>query len=813
MLTIREPIALKTVRPMQGIRPDMAERMQANYGLMNLSIRKEELLHITSQPAEIYFADSENFQILTNINNQNNQEIRLDVINNLMNRILVSQTENFTYQDTVYISTILRKLGIRDEKTFMKQVFDIQNEHKETNRLLHKYEKNQEILKQLIQSEEKQEKSEIRKQHELIIQNRRYFIHDEIFKRLETGKIYQDMRSFSKGYYHESRQIFPREMQVAEQTKAAQNFLLQNIKNEVTGQVTPLHYLHNNRYEYLQEITEELTLELEEQMSAAILLNLAEQSYMLRQTQVEENNHYWYSIARSFFQTAENTWKRYEANLVERKQFSTKMVQVLEQVNHAKHLEGDVISNIVEEYYSDLQKWKEENEIHQSFLTQKTLQENKNQEVHFSGGSYHLTEEEFQLNYLTEEENEEDSHENILTVEQLQKQLEIFNQRNYENYQKITQIEQQQKSLKDRKVNRRKARMDALRALENPNEVLMEYITTEYKDPVIEVQEKMGAQIYELLSEETKEIYRQFLNQNNSSKQTFLNYIMSHPQEKETQKEVIQVLEKIEKQEELLKTKQEEIESVKQLTFLNNINTKEKVQQQLILWKEIQNYPKIDVEDDIYIQNRTTEEVFTQENQLKHLKTELKSEKNIESLVTGETKEIENQQLTLWKEIQEISGEDTEDGEDLHSKTKEILHTKEIQFVELRENVEKQMKRQQNELAVVNVNAQKEIRRQQIEFVHKKEEQLINEELLEEIRTQSQKTIQNRETEETTMKNEREVHQVVQETVNKIQTNRVDNIEELVQQSVKRQLNQLSEQIYTKMEKKLQTERKRRGYF
>ena len=123
MLTIREPISLKTVRPMQGIRPDMAERMQANYGLMNLSIRKEELLHITSQPAEIYFADSENFQILTNINNQNNQEIRLDVINNLMNRILVSQTENFTYQDTVYISTILRKLGIRDEKIFMKQVF------------------------------------------------------------------------------------------------------------------------------------------------------------------------------------------------------------------------------------------------------------------------------------------------------------------------------------------------------------------------------------------------------------------------------------------------------------------------------------------------------------------------------------------------------------------------------------------------------------------------------------------------------------------------------------------------------------------
>ena len=98
MLTIREPIKLKTGRPMQGIHQDMAERMQANYSLMNLSIRKEELLHITSQPAEIYFADSENFQVLTNINNQNQQEVRLEVINNLMNRILVAQTENFTYQ-------------------------------------------------------------------------------------------------------------------------------------------------------------------------------------------------------------------------------------------------------------------------------------------------------------------------------------------------------------------------------------------------------------------------------------------------------------------------------------------------------------------------------------------------------------------------------------------------------------------------------------------------------------------------------------------------------------------------------------------
>ena len=172
MLTIREPIRLKTGRPMQGIRQDMAEKIQANYSLMKLAIRKEELLHITSQPAEIYFADSENFQILTNINNQNQQEVRLEVINNLMNRILVAQTENFTYQDTVYISNVLRKLGIRDEKTFMKQVFELQNEHKETKQLLQSYEKNQEVLKQLIGSEAEPSNPEIREQHTITEQER-----------------------------------------------------------------------------------------------------------------------------------------------------------------------------------------------------------------------------------------------------------------------------------------------------------------------------------------------------------------------------------------------------------------------------------------------------------------------------------------------------------------------------------------------------------------------------------------------------------------------------------------------------------------
>lgn len=813
MLTIREPIKLKTGRPMQGIHQDMAERMQANYSLMNLSIRKEELLHITSQPAEIYFADSENFQVLTNINNQNQQEVRLEVINNLMNRILVAQTENFTYQDTVYISSILRKLGIRDEKTFMKQVFALQNEHRETRQLLQKYEENQELLQQLLKGEEPQKENNVTYQQVVTEQKPRYYIHDEIYHRLKTDKIYQNMHQFTKTNFHESSQIYPGEMQVAEQTKVAQNFLLQSIKNEVTGKVTPLYYLHNNRYEYLQEITEAMTLELEEQMTAAILLNLAEQSYILRQKQIEENHHYWYSIAKSIFQTSENTWRRYEANLLERKKYSNLMVQVLEEVNEARHLEGDTISNIVKEYYDYQRQWKEENEIQQSFLMQRNLQEDRHREVYFSGGSYYLTQDEFQVSFLDDEESKEENAERVITTEQLQKQLELYNQKNYENYQKITAIEKQQKHVKDRKVDRRKAQIDALRALEHPEEVLMEYITTENRDPVIEVAEKISTQMYELFSEETKEIYRQFLSQNTSENTTFLEHIMKQPKESEIRREVIQVLDQVERQEELVRTRREEAERITQQRYFNNRDIEEHVTKQLVLWKEIQEYPIVDLEEEIYLQNREKERVLIQETQLEQLKEEINTEKRSESAVIRQMNEKEEIQLTLLKEVQKDALIDVQEAEHLQESTEKIFQEQHMQYTQLRENVEKQIKRQREELNVVNANVRKEERRQYIELVHKTEEQLIKEELLNEIREQSQKTVKNTQTEETTMQNHREVRQMVQETVNRVQTNRVEDIEELVQQSVKRQLNHLSEQVYGKLEKKLQTERKRRGYF
>ena len=938
MLTIREPIALKTQRPIQSVRQDMAERMQANYGLMRLPIRKEELLHITSEPPEIYFAEGDNLQIFTNIKHENQQEIRLDVINNLMNRIMVAQTDNFTYQDTVYISSVLRKLGIRDEKTFMKQVFQLQNAHKETYQLLKKYENNQEILQMLFQQEQEQRRAEGKVTEAPAASEEWYYIHDEIFKRLETGKIYQDMRSFTKGLRHESLQIFRNEFSVGEQARMVQNFHLHELKQKIMQMDTPLVYFHNNQYEFLQENLEEVHETLEERISAAILLNLTDQSYSLRQQQIEENHHNWYSVAGALFQTAENTWKRYEANLTENKRVSNHMTQVMEEISEVRKQEGDTIENIAQEFHTLNQDWQNKTELKQLILQQNRIQEEHREGINIAGGSYHLTQEELEMYHLQQTEDvEEKEQPAAVTAEQLQKQLEIFNQKNVENYQKLTEIEKQQPRVKERKLDRRRAQQDALRALENPSEVLMEFVTTEVHDPVMESQKQLETQIYELFSEETKGIYRQFLQQKPYQQTTFLQHIMAQPTESELRQEVVHAIEQLQQQELVERIEQRVMQKTETMQPRISQNISQEIRSQMVSLQELQNsvvYQQVSQPMEVRLRQQReketlllqqmeatehivtrqeqvlqqtaaelagrdagviekltmihpvdvteTEEIFTsaeekmllqqQEVQLTELRQTmehqiLKKEQDMltesrerqhdlqvreaeliyetaehvvaEELQERTTLQQQEEQLTELRQTMEhrIRMQETENLEetrerrhDLQMREAELIHetvehvvTEELQekavlqkqeqqFMEMRRNIEKQIRRQEMEKVAELAATQREMQFRRVDIIHKTEEQLVTEELLETIQNH-QRNIRKEEHREETMLHRDQINEtMVQNTINRTQMNQIENIDELVQQTVRKQMNHISDQVYGKIEKKLATERKRRGY-
>lgn len=814
MLTIREPISLKTQRPIQTVREDMAARIQANYGLMQSPIRKGELLHITTEPPEVYFAEGDNIRLFSQVSNEIQQEIRLDVVNNLMNRILAAQTENFTYQDTVYVSSILRKLGIRDEKLFMKQVFALQNEKKESHALLQKYEENRELLQLLFTQEQARKQAEDGRQEMPEAEKQRYYIHDAIFRRLETGRIYQDMRKYSKGLRHDSRQIFRTELHMGEQAAMARNFQLHALRQEITKNEMPLYYYHANRYEFLQELTEESVQALEEQITAAVLLNLIDQSYALRQEQIAENSHNWYSVAGALFQTAENTWKRYEANLTEGKRVSSQITQMLEEVSEARQIEGDTVENIAAEYRSVHQEWKQATALRQMLLQQRNLQEIHEGQVSISGGSYHLTQEELELHYLQQGEDEE--NEDVpasITAEQLRKQLETLNQRNYENYRKLTEIQQQQPSVKERRLDRRRAQQDALRALENPGEVLREYITAETADPVEDIRRQAESRIYALFSEETKEIYRQYLIQNRTDETTFLQHIMAQSEDDETRQEVVRVLEQVRQTEEIRQVERQIREQMETLQPIAAQDITQELRRRMTVLQEHQGdtvYQKWIQPAELYLQQteeETTEilrEVRTRQEEAILRQTDGREA----AKVVQASQDVEETARQTLQHIERLS--ETEET----FRTTQERHTIEEtgqRLEELRQTLENRIERYREEQTEALAETQRRSLSRQVELVHKAEEQVISEEMLEEIRLR-ERTRKEEHREETTVQQNRVTQKTVEETVNHIQLRQTEDIEELIRQNMKKQLGNLSDQVYGRLERKLQMERKRRGY-
>lgn len=114
MLTIREPITLTAQPSIVTVSDHFAERMTANYKVMTGRINEEDMLHFISVPPEIYLAEG-NEGSFVNLKNTNNiQNTNIELINNVINRILVSDTYHMTYQDKVFVTSVLKKLGVTD---------------------------------------------------------------------------------------------------------------------------------------------------------------------------------------------------------------------------------------------------------------------------------------------------------------------------------------------------------------------------------------------------------------------------------------------------------------------------------------------------------------------------------------------------------------------------------------------------------------------------------------------------------------------------------------------------------------------------
>ena len=313
MLTITAPIKTALKSDLTGASESFAKRIIANYDQLSEFIDREDLFHVVTQPPEIFLMDAGNQSFLSETEVHNNQMKKVEIINNLMNRILVSADGNLTYQDEVYITNVLHKLGIRDEKVFMKKVYQLTEETKNNNRLIDSYWNNLEELRQMVylykSTEQLGDNIQTTETAEQILH-----LHEDVFKRWMTGALYRIQNNFRMSTDN-STYIDADSYRMTDEQRLSQQILLQRLRETVRGESVPLIYRHDNYYEVPDMEAGEVDSEaIAGQIASAVLLSLVDNIYENLANKNTTISDRFYHTENAYFQAAEHVFERMEGN-------------------------------------------------------------------------------------------------------------------------------------------------------------------------------------------------------------------------------------------------------------------------------------------------------------------------------------------------------------------------------------------------------------------------------------------------------------------------------------------------------------------
>ena len=240
MLTLKAPIELKNRTGFIHDYSSFYERMTGNYSMIGSQFAPGEMLHLLSMPPEIYIADGGMTTVSGNTVINSKNEEKINIINNVMNRIMLSMEGNLTYQDRAYITDVLNTIGIKDDKRFMSEVNKIMDETRQTYELINAYFTSEYAQSEavLIESVRETLESRIERTREERLREEGEYLGSVIMDRLQTGAIYQIVSNFNRSVT--DGRIDNREYTLSEQNYTAQQIFLSRIRENTIENVLPL---------------------------------------------------------------------------------------------------------------------------------------------------------------------------------------------------------------------------------------------------------------------------------------------------------------------------------------------------------------------------------------------------------------------------------------------------------------------------------------------------------------------------------------------------------------------------------------------
>lgn len=334
MLKLLAPIEITAKTTIVNDNESFTHSIMAGYDLMKTRLEKTDLLHVVNTPPEVYIAEGDGFTSILNQNssNQVNYE-KIEIINNLMNSIVNSASVDLTYQMRTFVTDALYKLGIRDDRKFMKSFYEIVNEYKEKNKLVDMFfSENTEVenirnsLTELINNREMSDNRRFEKTENLNL-------YESIFNRLQTGAIYQIVSNFA--HTQETNQISAEEFLVSEQNNTALNMLINNIAQSAEFKSPEIIYNYENEYEqeYAEgNVTNEKNTSL---VTSAVFLDMIRNLYNTGYDRFSTSSNTYYDFTSTIYNSSNNTFHRlYNETFVDRT--SNRLVEEYENTNKAE---------------------------------------------------------------------------------------------------------------------------------------------------------------------------------------------------------------------------------------------------------------------------------------------------------------------------------------------------------------------------------------------------------------------------------------------------------------------------------------------
>jgi len=309
---------LQSISGIQMYSDKLGEKIIANYQLIGMEITSADLLHMMVQEPEL-FLNSESFGIMTIENPVHaTNQIKLEMINQLVNRLMLYFSPDFTYQDEVFVVSLLQKIGIFDVNEFMQQIHRHMDHNLLLAKLFHFYgSQNKKIAEtvhffqtRLQQSYQEAKANNVQNAWDMDYKFA-YYLHNKVFERLMTAECNHILYS----YYcqMDKRKATVQGVREAVWAEQADVIQLSQMCKIMFCQTNPVAWQEDIYYERKHFAQESLTEEMVVQrIVAAILENMIQKLHgiWLREKSVVKGI-LWRDYKQTFCQSATDVFERF----------------------------------------------------------------------------------------------------------------------------------------------------------------------------------------------------------------------------------------------------------------------------------------------------------------------------------------------------------------------------------------------------------------------------------------------------------------------------------------------------------------------